>query len=142
MSDYQNWRTDVTAGEYFLHQRKQLDIADRRPVIRKPSDLVGPSIAPHALRVTNYSDPLATFNGFISSTRAVNGPRPEVAGPNAGYDINSYSGFVSSDAELGGVQRITDLLTGSEYVRTFRRAPADPGALTWSDWGVITPTPL
>lgn len=34
-----NWRTEVDAEDYFGHQKKKLDIADRRPLIRRGSGL-------------------------------------------------------------------------------------------------------
>lgn len=133
----QNWRTEVDAGDYFGHQKKQLEVADRRPVIRKASDLVGPGIAPTAVRVTDFNNLLATYNGFFSSSRSANGPVPEVGGADDGFDINPYVGTVSSDAELGGVQTFTNLDTEVTYRRVFRRNPADAATLYWGVWTVV-----
>ena len=116
------------------HDRKQNQVADRRPVIRKPSDLVGPGIGASATRVTDWNNVLATFNGYFSSIRALNGPRPEPAGPDATYDIHHYAGFVTMDAEYGGKQVITDLETYIDYTRVFRRAPSDPNTIVWGSW--------
>lgn len=133
----QNWRTEIDAGDYFGHQKKQLEVADRRPVIRKPSDLVGPGIGANAVRVTDFNNLLATYNGFFSSSRSLNGPVIEGSGPDAGYDINPYVGTVSSDAELGGVQTFTNIDTEVTYRRVFRRNPADAATLYWGDWVVV-----
>lgn len=140
-----NWRTEVDAIDYFGHQKKSTTLADRRPVIRKSSDLsgMGPAMNGTAFMVTDWSDPIATYNGYYSSSRAANGPRLEIAGDDTGYDTHEYTGFVVSDSLLGGTQVITDLETGSEYSRTFQRAPTDPAALTWSVWSArhrIPPT--
>ena len=55
LADAQNWRTGVTAEDYFRGERKQNALADRRPVIRQASDLVGPGIAATATDLANES---------------------------------------------------------------------------------------
>lgn len=124
MSD-QNWRTDVDAGDYFLHQKKQLSVADRRPVIRRSSDLVGPGIGATTVRLDDFNDLLATFNGYYSS---------EAGAANAPTADEVFVGYVVSDAEFGGQQAFTGLDTGIEYVRRFVRSPIDPEALAWGAW--------
>lgn len=138
MTAEKNWRTEVTALDYLGHQKKSTTLADRRPVVRKPSDLagMGPAIAQTALPITdwNLSGLTGVYDGYYSSERAANGPRPEIAGEDAGYDLHHYVGYVVSDSVLGGTQVITDLETGSEYSRTFLRALADPSSVSWSTW--------
>jgi hypothetical protein len=124
MSD-QSWRTDVDAGDYFLHQKKRLEIADRRPVIRRGSDLVGPGIGANTVRLDDFNDALATFNGYYSSVADT---------PNAPTASEAFIGQVLSDAELGGRQMFTGLTSGIEYTRTFTRSPEDPEAVAWSQW--------
>lgn len=124
MSD-QSWRTDVDAGDYFLHQKKHAEIERRRPLIRNGSDLVGPGIGANAVRITDYNDLLATFNGYFSSK------------PGADSAPNTSEGFVGqvvSDSELGGTQKFTGLTSGIEYSRTFSRSPEDPEAVAWTPW--------
>lgn len=145
MVDAQNWRTEVDAVDYLGHQKKATNLSDRRPAIRKPSDMpaMGPAIAAAALSVSNWNDVIATYDGYYSSARAANGPRPEISGVDLGYDIHEYVGYVVTDSAMGGVQVLTDLDTGSEYLRTFLRAPSDPSSVTWSPWGArhrIPPT--
>lgn len=132
----QNWRTEVTAEDYFLHRKKEFEVADRRPVIRKPSDLagMGPGINFSATRITDFNDALATYNGYYSSMRSLNGPSPQVSGPDANYDTNLYVGYVVMDAELGGIQEFTRLTTGVVYRRVFSRAPEDPEFILWGSW--------
>lgn len=75
----QDWRTETNAEEYFGHQRKTLDLANRRPVLWKAGDLVGPGIGANAVRLTDFNDTLATYNGFYSSdVGASNGPDSSV----------------------------------------------------------------
>lgn len=128
MADSQNWRTEVDATDYFSHQKKQVQLADRRPVIRRASDLVGPGIAPTAVRITNYNDLLAAYNGFFSSA-------PGAA--NAPTTGDSYVGTVVGDAELGGIQTFTNLDTEVRYQRVFRRNPSDAATIYWGAWVVI-----
>lgn len=130
MPEQQNWRQEIDMFDYLSHQKKATQVADRRPVIRKPSDLVGPGIAQQAIRVTDWNNVLATFNGYFSSISAVNGPQSV----SAGLDENPYSGFVVSDGEYGGKQVITDLNTLIDYTRIFRRAPTDPNTISWGMW--------
>ena len=131
-----NWRPEVDAGDYFGHRQREFDIADRRPVARKPSDLagMGPGVNAEAVRIVDFNDRLAQYDGYFSSARSLNGPRPEESGPDTGYDTNLYVGQVTVDASLGGLQEFTDLATGLVWRRTFVRAPLDETFLTWGEW--------
>lgn len=125
----QGWRTETDALDYFGNQRKQLQVADRRPVIRQASDLVGPAINASAVRITDFNSELATFNGYFSAlTTAVN--RPEIQ---SGVTL-SFIGTTSMDSELGGVQKFVRLPDGMEFLRTFRRNPSNPNTIYWSAW--------
>jgi len=129
MSEQQNWRTGVTAGDYLLHQKKQGQIDNRRPVIRKASDLVGPGIAATAVRISDFNDTLATFDGFFSAdTDAINGP---------GGGDEAFVGTVVSDAELGGRQTFAGLTSGDAYQRVFTRNPMDATAIYWGSWELL-----
>lgn len=131
MSD-QNWRTDVDAGDYFLHQKKQLQVADRRPVIRQASDIgLGPGIGASAVRLDDYNDLLATFNGYYAAVPgALNAPDSILPL----IDRESFVGQVISDATLGGQQIFTGLVSGSVFRRTFNRSSEDPEAIGWGPW--------
>ena len=125
MGDVQNWRTETDASDYFGQQKKQLQVADRRPVIRRASDLVGPGIGSYATRVEDFNALLVTFNGFYSAL---------VGALNAPNETENFVGLVASDAELGGVQMFTGLTSGARYQRTFNRSPADPELIGWTAW--------
>lgn len=121
----QNWRTQTEATDYFGQRDKQLKVADRRPVIRRASDLVGPGIGSAATRVTDFNDLLATYDGFFSAAPgALNAP----------VGTGAFVFFVCSDSELGGVQLATRLSTNVQYRRVFVRNPSDPSTLSWSTW--------
>lgn len=121
----ENWRLPVDAQDFFGNERKRLQMAQRRPAQRRRSDLVGPGIGPHTVRLADFDESLATYNGYFSAVAET---------PNAPTTDSHYVGFVTSDAELGGVQVFTALSTGDTYRRTFIRNVNDPSWLTWSGW--------
>lgn len=121
----QNWRTAVDASDYFGHQQKSVNLEQRRPVLRRASDFVGPGISGSAVRVTDFNDVLATFNGFFSAAPgAFNAPSPDEA----------FIGTTVGDSVLGGFQKVTGLVTGFEFTRTFARNLSDPSSLLWGEW--------
>lgn len=120
-----DWRIETDGLDYFRSQKKTLEVADRRPVIRKASDLVGPGIGANTTSITNFNDLLATFNGYYSS---------EPGADNAPNETEAFVGQVISDALVGGTQVFTGLESETEYRRTFARSTEDPEALSWSPW--------
>lgn len=121
----ENWRTAVDGQDYFGQQKKRVALEQRRPSIRKASDLVGPGISLYAVRLTDYNDILATYNGYYSS---------EAGATDAPDPVGIYVGTVVSDATLGGVQTFTDITTNDQYRRCFERNPGDPDFITWGSW--------
>jgi hypothetical protein len=128
----QNWRTEVDAVDYFGHQKKRVELEQRRPVVRRAADLVGPGIGGAAIRVTDFNSVLATFNGYYSAEPgALNAPTTDEA----------FVGSTVSDQWLGGSQTVTGLTTGYEYSRTFSRNISDPTVLSWSAWQSVERVP-
>lgn len=125
MSGEQGWRIGDDAGDYFGHQQKRAQLADRRPVIRAASDLVGPGINRSAVRLDDLNALLATVNGFFAA---------EEGTPNAPTSDEAFIGQVISDAGLGGAQTFVGLETGHEYQRLFLRHPYDDEFLTYGSW--------
>jgi hypothetical protein len=124
----ENWRVETDAEDYFGHQKKKLTIADRRPVIRRADQLLGPGIASTAIRITDFNNLLAQFNGFFSAAGdAANGPAAD----------QNYVGTVISDAEFGGVQAFYGMEDGELYRRIFTRNPGDPDSISWGVWAVV-----
>lgn len=122
MSD-QNWRPELDAGDYFSNQKKKAELADRRPVIRRAGDLVGPGLNMMATPISDFNDPLAQYNGFFSAlSGAANAPTS-----------GNFTGVVVSDATQGGTQTFTRA-DGEVFVRTFSRAPEDASHITWGIW--------
>lgn len=126
MAGEQGWRTDIDAETYFGSQKKKLEVADRRPVIRKPSDLgLGPGFSAQAVRITDFNDLLATYNGFFAA---------EIGAFGAPNDEESFVGIVVNDAEMGGVQRFTGMESGVDFRRLFRRNPSNAESIFYDAW--------
>lgn len=118
-------RIETNQFEYFQGQKKKLELADRRPVTKRASELVGPGISGQAVRITDFTDVLATYDGFFSSAPgAIGAPDP----------TSAYIGHVVSDALIGGTQTFTSLTNNVIYQRTFLRNPADPAVIYWGSW--------
>lgn len=120
-----NGRPEVDAEDYFGNQQKKLALADRRPVIRRASDLVGPGIGESAVRVTNFNNALATYNGYYSSL---------VGAKNAPNTNENFIGYTVMDSELGGVQVLYGMQSRVEYRRRFTRNPMDAGSIVFDGW--------
>lgn len=121
----QNWRTETDGYDYLLHQRKQLQVADRRPVIRRAADLVGPGIGATATKITDFNNLLATYNGFYSA---------EPGAANSPDENQAFVGITVMDSTLGGYQMFRSLASGLIYERTFLRNPTDAATIYWGDW--------
>lgn len=120
-----DWKIQTNTSDYLSQQKRRGDIEVRRPTIRQASDLVGPGIGAAAIRITDFNNLLATFNGYYSAAAGA------LSAPN---DSEAFVGQVVSDAELGGRQIFTGLTSGVEYSRTFTRSPTDPETLGWGVW--------
>lgn len=128
----QNWRNEVNAADHFLHQKKRVELEARRPVIKRASDLVGPGIGASAVRITNFNDLLATYNGYYGSA-------PGAA--NAPEATDSYVGITVMDDILGGTQVFTGMVSGNEFKRIFRRNPSDPSSVSFTAWEEVGAPP-
>lgn len=126
-------RIEVDGGDYFGHQKKKLQFADRRPVIRRPSDLVGPGIAANSVRITDFNDLLATFNGYFGADEGA---------ANAPTSTQAYVGTTTSDSLIGGAQVFYGMEDQASYRRVFTRSPLDPSAIFWGDWESVDVTSL
>lgn len=133
MSDQQNWRTGTDAGDYFLHQKKQLQMADRRPVLHKASDLVGPGIGKFTTRLDDLNSVAATFDGYFSAlSTAFNAPS----------NTENFVGVVSADEILGGVQTFWGLTSGTMYRRVFTKNPQIPEFISYQAWSQEAAPPV
>lgn len=125
MSGEQSWRVETNAEGYLGHRQKEGQLANRRPVIRRASDLVGPGISVSAVRLADLNDPLALCNGFFSArSDALNAPT----------SAEDFIGFCVIDDEIGGMQTFRGIDTAKEYIRMVRRSPSDPASISWGSW--------
>lgn len=138
MSEDADWTIPVTLEDTLRQGRKRASMEQRRPVARRLSDLAGPGFGPVASRISDFNDPVATYNGYFSTAPlAENRPMPGSL-----LDAEStYIMHVIADAEYGGVQTVTRMRDGLSWRRIFRRNPGDPETITWTAWqgGVGTP---
>lgn len=120
----ENWRPEIDAADFFGNGKKRQALEQRRPVIRKASDLVGPGIGANTTLITNFNDPLAMYNGFFSAKNGADNA------PSSG----EFVGLTISDDSMGGTQQFTRLSDGAEFSRVFHRAAADAQSITWDAW--------
>lgn len=131
MSGSQNWLIPTTAEEFFSHQNRRIGQEERRPSVRKASDILGPGIAPFATPVDDMDGDTAAFNGFwILEPGAGNTP-----------DITKWwVGQTIADQFNGGTQMLStfrpDDAVGGQHLlmmRSFSIAPDSP-ARFYSAW--------
>lgn len=122
----QNWRTRVNAQDHFGQEKRRAEIEQRRPALRSPRDLgLGPGIGASAVKVTNWNDLLAQYDGYFSS---------EVGAFGAPNDTEAFVGLTINDSTLGGVQEATGVVSGNHYRRVFRRNPSDARSVSFAAW--------
>lgn len=136
MSD-QNWVVPTNAQEFFSQQNRRLGQEERRPSVRKASDLLGPGIAPYAVPLTDFNSDMAAFNGFFIA-------EPSAPDLNGGPDNTKWwIGQTIADQFNGGWQMFStfqsaDLVAGRHriMVRSFALAP-DSNTRFYSDWQAL-----
>lgn len=129
----QNWAIPQTAEEYFSQQAKRQGQEERRPQIRKASDLLGPGVAAFAVEIDDFSGDIAAFNGFfIAPPGAANSPDNtkwwigQTIATQADGGTQMFSTFQSADAPH------------TVMLRGFVIAPDSP-ARFYSPWEQIAP---
>lgn len=133
MSD-QNWVIPTNALEFFSQQDRRIGQEERRPSIRKASDLLGPGIAPYAVPLTDFNSDMAAFNGFFIA-------EPSTPDLNGGPDNTKWwVGQTIADQFNGGWQMFStfqaaDAVDGRHMlkVRSFALAP-DSNTRFYSAW--------
>lgn len=136
MSD-QNWVVPTDALEFFSQQNRRIGQEERRPSVRKASDLLGPGIAPYAVPLTDFNSDMAAFNGLFIA-------EPSTPYANNGPDNTKWwVGQTVADQFNGGWQMFStfqpaDLVGGRHtiMVRSFSLAP-DSNARFYSDWQIL-----
>lgn len=99
MGTSKDWRPVTSGDDWMREQEKRITSEERRPLIQKPSDLLGPGIAPFASPLADWSSQTARFNGFWVADDADNAPD---AGVFLGLSIASADGHVTQLAFAHG----------------------------------------
>lgn len=99
MATPNNHRVVDSAEAWMRQQEKKLMHQERRPNITKASDLMGPSLGPHAVEIVNWRGDESNFNGFVYS-------RPGAI--DAPDDVNWWLGQVITQIEGFGIQQAWD----------------------------------
>lgn len=122
-------RIEVNGLQVLTGMQKRIRQEERRPLIRTASDLLGPGLGPYAVRLMDFNDDAAVFNGlFYAEPGAQNGP-----------DTNRYwMGQVIANADGYGYQRMAEfrapadpLFAPVEYIRTFTSIGSARSYGTW-----------
>jgi len=131
MGGVNNQRTTITAADWMRQMEKRLLREERRPLIRKASDIMGPGLGPFTMQTWNWDAPETSFNGmFFSAPGALNGPD----------DTMYWIGETQGTADGAGYQQVTDFdpVTGAAMgackIRYFY-TPVSGGARVFTDWG-------
>lgn len=144
-----NWPTVETAEAFIRNTNRRLDRSERRASPVSASALMGPGMGAQAIRLVDWNDEIATFNGFFwTEAGALNTPVIEV------FDINEDTGMPEGDPVIlppmdwSGMVVARDDGTGSQHiwntdqpemmysrVRNYWPNPDDPTApVVFSEW--------
>jgi hypothetical protein len=117
----------TSAGEWFARQEKRMMREERRPTVRHASDLLGPGIAPHAVRIMDWSGPETEFNGFFySQPGALHSPDSTLWW--IGQSLSQIEGF--------GIQTVWDYRgTSNPPLQRTRRFTLVGGLRVFGAWG-------
>lgn len=131
----QNWAIPQNAEEYFSQQSKRQGQEERRPLIRKASDLLGPGIAPFAVTIDDLDGDIAAFNGFFIVPPGT---------PNSPDDTTWWIGQTIAGETGGGTQMFSTFQSADAphvvMLRGFVIAPDSP-ARFYSPWQQISAPP-
>lgn len=136
MSSSQDWPIPQGIGDFLGQQNKRLSQEERRPQVRKASDLLGPGFAPFAVAVDDLNGDVAAFNGlFIVPPGTPNSPDP----------AKWWVGETIANEVNGGSQRFSTFQTldapHMTMMRGFSYAPDSPQRF-YSAWQGSGESPL
>ena len=122
----QNWSIPTTAAEHFQQSEKRLGWEERRPTVRKASDLLGPGYAPYAVPLADPNSEEAGFNGLWHLP---------VGAPNSPDDTKNWLGQTIATAADGGVQVFWTYETGdAPHVEMMRSFQIGGGTRFYTPW--------
>jgi len=134
-----NWRTAIDGEDYLRGVEKRLLHEERRPQVRTASDILGPGIGPHCIRLEDWNADETLFNGFwYTEPGAFNQPIEDRYW--IGYSLTTDAG--------NGIERVSEYAGPTSdtawprpvYVRKFWTASPDTPR-QWSLWRLEDGTP-
>lgn len=123
-----NYPTVTDAEGYIRETEKRIANQERRPMVKRASDLLGPGIAPYAVQIDHWNADEATFNGTFWTAPGDTGA-PDLTHWWVGQTEASSDGF--------GVQQVVTFHDSALFPPiTRRRQFYDPGNgnITYSNW--------
>lgn len=136
MSSPNNWpQPDKDPELWMRHMEKRVLNEQRRPIVRKGSDLLGPGFAPFATQITDWSADETAFNGYFWSVgNATNAPA------NIGF-TGVWMGWTVSNGSTG-METVWDLATMVRYERTWTLVTGVRSYTAWATevgaWTAVT----
>lgn len=126
MSTPKDWRIAEGLDDWMRGQEKRVAHEERRPRIARAQDLMGPTLAPTAVEVSDWSGPETMFNGLIySKPGALHAPDSS----------NWWMGTTIAQADGYGVQEAYDFRGASSPVPLYtRRFSMVGGTRVFSPW--------
>lgn len=120
--------------DWMRSTEKRLSHEERRPVIRRASDLLGPGFTgPYATEVTDWNAEEARYNGFFYS---------DVGADNSPDETKVWIGTCVATRLGHGLQQVwshEDAADPVQYVRTWH-AHDDSPAVQYGAWVTTTPS--
>lgn len=119
------WPTPATGVDAVADMSRQVDQLTRRARPPRASQILGPGIAPQAVRIPDWNGDETTFNGFYYS---------DVGALNTPDDARRWMGVSETTTALDGVQTVVELGVDDpeEWRRTFAGDAA--GVRTFGPW--------
>lgn len=78
MASPTNWpHPDNDPELYMRHQEKRIMAEQRRPIVRKASDILGPGFGPLATELSDWNSDEAAFNGYFWSAASTTSNAPD-----------------------------------------------------------------
>lgn len=128
MGGANNYPTTTDGEGYFRETEKRIAHQERRPMVKRASDLLGPGIAPYAVQIAHWNADEATFNGTFWTAPGDTGA-PDLTHWWIGQTEASSDGF--------GIQQVLTFHDSAVFPPlTYRRQFFDPGNsnITYSQW--------
>lgn len=123
-----NYPVVTDPEDYFRQNEKRLMHQERRPIVRRPSDLLGPGIAAYAVEIAHWDVDDATFNGTFWTQPGDTGA-PDLT--------HWWVGQVQATNDGFGIQQVMTFHDSAFFPPiTYRRQFYDPGNgnISYSAW--------